>query len=122
MWHGNDIGLWQDTRLTSPVFTVDGSGSFNMQFDHSFGFEFDGGGNYDGGVGATRTQVVNQASTSTALSATPNPSSATESVTFTATVTSGVAGTIGAQCGQRGLGIGHRLVRLDELILGGELL
>ncbi|MEA2572342.1 MAG: large repetitive protein [Acidobacteriota bacterium] len=50
VWHGNDIGIWQDTRLTSPVFTVDGSGSFNLQFDHSFGFEYDGGGNYDGGV------------------------------------------------------------------------
>jgi hypothetical protein len=30
--------------------TVNGSGSFNLQIDHSWGFEFDGGGNYDGGV------------------------------------------------------------------------
>jgi uncharacterized repeat protein (TIGR01451 family) len=34
----------------SPVFTVDGSGSLNVQFDHSWAFEFDSGGNYDGGV------------------------------------------------------------------------
>ncbi|MBV9493545.1 MAG: M36 family metallopeptidase, partial [Acidobacteria bacterium] len=50
VYHVDDIGLWTDSRLTSPVFTVDGSGSFNMQFDHSWGFEFDAGGNYDGGV------------------------------------------------------------------------
>lgn len=50
VWHVDDIGLWADSRLTSPVFTVDGSGALNLQFDHSFGFEFDGGGNYDGGV------------------------------------------------------------------------
>jgi hypothetical protein len=50
VWHVNDIGFYQDSRLTSPVFTIDGSGSFNLQFDHSWGFEFDGGGNYDGGV------------------------------------------------------------------------
>jgi hypothetical protein len=50
VWHGNDVGLWEDERLTSPVFTQDGSGAFNLQFDHSWGFEFDAGGNYDGGV------------------------------------------------------------------------
>jgi hypothetical protein len=49
-WHVDDIGGYTDSRLTSPVFTVDGSGSFNVQFDHQWGFEFDGGGNYDGGV------------------------------------------------------------------------
>ncbi|MEA2570731.1 MAG: large repetitive protein [Acidobacteriota bacterium] len=62
---------------------------------HSVVASYGGDGNYNSGVGATRTQVVNQASTATALNATPNPSSATQSVTFTATVTSGVAGTIG---------------------------
>jgi|GEM_PF-543808 len=50
VWHVDDIGLWSDERLTSPVFTVDGSGSFNLQFDHTWSFEFDAGGNYDGGV------------------------------------------------------------------------
>jgi hypothetical protein len=50
VWHVDDIGTFCDERLTSPVFTVDGSGSFNVQFDHSWGFEFDGGGNYDGSV------------------------------------------------------------------------
>src|SRR2546430_7017502 len=39
-----------DQYLISPVMTVNGGGSVNLQFDHSFGFEFDGGGNYDGGV------------------------------------------------------------------------
>jgi hypothetical protein len=50
VWHIDDIGAYTDGRLTSPVFTVDGSGSVNLQFDHSYGFEFDAGGNYDGGV------------------------------------------------------------------------
>jgi large repetitive protein len=50
VWHVDDLGTYTEERLTSPFFTVDGSGSFNMQFDHSWNFEFDGGGNYDGGV------------------------------------------------------------------------
>jgi hypothetical protein len=50
LWHGPDVGIGADQHITSPVMTVDGSGSLQMQFDHSFGFEFDGGGNYDGGV------------------------------------------------------------------------
>ncbi|MCU1227192.1 MAG: Flagellar hook-length control protein FliK [Acidobacteria bacterium] len=62
---------------------------------HSIVATYGGDGNYDGGIGATRTQVVNQATTSTALNATPNPSISTHSVTFTATMTSGVAGAIG---------------------------
>ncbi|MDX6384619.1 MAG: hypothetical protein QOK48_2192, partial [Blastocatellia bacterium] len=50
VWFAPDAYVQSDLYLTSPVFTVDGSGSVNFQFDHSFGFEFDGGGNYDGGV------------------------------------------------------------------------
>jgi hypothetical protein len=49
-WHVGDPGAGSDEYLTSPVFTVDGSGSVNLQFDHQWAFEFDGGGNYDGGV------------------------------------------------------------------------
>jgi hypothetical protein len=50
VWYGPNVGIGADQNITSPVMTVDGSGSVNLQFDHSFGFEFDGGGNYDGGV------------------------------------------------------------------------
>lgn len=50
VWFAPDSGATSDEYLTSPVFTVDGGGSLNVQFDHSWGFEFDGGGNYDGGV------------------------------------------------------------------------
>ena len=49
-WFGPDNYFGSDIYLTSPVMTVNGGGSLNVQFDHSFGFEFDGGGNYDGGV------------------------------------------------------------------------
>jgi hypothetical protein len=50
VWFAPDAYYASDQYLTSPVMTVDGSGSVNIQFDHSFGFESDGGGNYDGGV------------------------------------------------------------------------
>lgn len=49
-WFAPDPSAGSDQYLTSPLFTVDGSGSFNVQFDHKWGFEFDAGGNYDGGV------------------------------------------------------------------------
>ena len=50
LWHVDDAYTGSDQYLVSPVFTVDSGGSLNVQFDHSWGFEFDGGGNYDGGV------------------------------------------------------------------------
>jgi hypothetical protein len=50
LYHVDDFNYASDEYLTSPVFTVDGSGSVNVQYDHAFDFEFDGGGNYDGGV------------------------------------------------------------------------
>jgi hypothetical protein len=50
VWFAPDPYVGSDQYLTGPVMTVDGSGSMNLQFDHSWGFEFDGGGNYDGGV------------------------------------------------------------------------
>jgi large repetitive protein len=50
IWHVDDPHAGSDQYLISPVMTVDGSGSVGLQLDHSWGFEFDGGGNYDGGV------------------------------------------------------------------------
>lgn len=49
-WHVDDPGDPSDQRLVSPVFTVDGSGSVNVQFDHSWSFETDAGTHFDGGV------------------------------------------------------------------------
>jgi hypothetical protein len=49
-WFGTDPDAMQDQALVSPVMTINGGGSLNMQWDHTWGFEFDGGGNYDGGV------------------------------------------------------------------------
>ncbi|HEX6099721.1 MAG TPA: M36 family metallopeptidase [Thermoanaerobaculia bacterium] len=46
-WHVDNAGGPSDQRLLSPVFTVDGSGSVNVQFDHSWSFELP---NFDGGV------------------------------------------------------------------------
>lgn len=48
VWHGPDNGTTSDQYLISPVFTV--NGPFTVQFDHSFSFEFDATGNFDGGV------------------------------------------------------------------------
>jgi len=50
VWHVGDPDTGSDQYLVSPVVTVDGGGAINVQFDHSWSFEFDGGGNYDGGV------------------------------------------------------------------------
>ena len=50
LWHGPNSGAASDESLVSPVFTVDGSGSVNVQFDHNWNFEFDGSTYYDGGV------------------------------------------------------------------------
>ncbi|HEX7829201.1 MAG TPA: M36 family metallopeptidase [Thermoanaerobaculia bacterium] len=50
VWFGTDPDAMQDQALVSPVMTINGGGTLNIQFDHTWGFEFDGGGNYDGGV------------------------------------------------------------------------
>ncbi|HEX8615973.1 MAG TPA: M36 family metallopeptidase, partial [Thermoanaerobaculia bacterium] len=49
-WHVDNAGAASDQQLVSPVFTIDGSGSVNVQFDHSWSFEADATANYDGGV------------------------------------------------------------------------
>ena len=49
-WFGTDPDTMQDQALVSPLMTISGGGTLNIQWDHTYGFEFDGGGNYDGGV------------------------------------------------------------------------
>jgi large repetitive protein len=49
-WFGTDPDAMQDQALVSPLMTINGGGTLNIQWDHTWGFEFDGGGNYDGGV------------------------------------------------------------------------
>jgi uncharacterized repeat protein (TIGR01451 family) len=50
VWHADDAGAGADEILTSPVMTVDAGGSITVELDHSWGFEFDATGNFDGGV------------------------------------------------------------------------
>jgi uncharacterized repeat protein (TIGR01451 family) len=50
LWHVDDADEGSDQYLISPIMTVDGGGSFVLAFDHSWSFEFDAGGNYDGAV------------------------------------------------------------------------
>lgn len=50
VWHADDAGATADEMLTSPVMTVDAGGSLTIEFDHSWAFEFDASGNFDGGV------------------------------------------------------------------------
>jgi hypothetical protein len=79
VWHGTDRDGASDEYLTSPVFTVDGSGSVNVQFDHSWGFEFDASANYDGGViemsvnGGAWTDIGTPAYNGTILNSGVNP-------------------------------------------------
>ncbi|MDQ4123101.1 MAG: M36 family metallopeptidase [Acidobacteriota bacterium] len=48
--HGPDGDVASDQYLISPSFTVDGGGSFNLQFDHSWNFESEGSTHFDGGI------------------------------------------------------------------------
>jgi uncharacterized repeat protein (TIGR01451 family) len=50
LWHVDDADVGSDQYLISPIMTVDGSGAFGVAFDHTWSFEFDAGGNYDGAV------------------------------------------------------------------------
>jgi uncharacterized repeat protein (TIGR01451 family) len=49
-WHVDDYKAGSDQYLISPVFIVGSTGAINLQFDHSWGFDFDVDANYDGGV------------------------------------------------------------------------
>lgn len=60
---------------------------------HSISAVYGGDSNFSGSTSATVTQSVNAASTSTVLASSLNPSSAGQAVTFTASVSSSVAGT-----------------------------
>jgi hypothetical protein len=77
-WFAPTPGKASDQQLVSPVMTVDGSGSFNLQFDHEYGFEFDAGANYDGGIvemsvnGGTWTDINTSAYTGTLVNYTGN--------------------------------------------------
>ena len=51
VWHADDPGAGADQYLISPPLTVGPTGQLNLQFDHSWSFEFDPAvGNFDGGV------------------------------------------------------------------------
>jgi len=50
VWHADDAGAGTDEMLTSPVMTIDAGGSLTIELDHSWAFEFDATGNFDGGV------------------------------------------------------------------------
>ena len=50
LWFGADVGFASDQYLVSPNLIIGDSGTFTMEFDHSFGFETDASGDYDGGV------------------------------------------------------------------------
>jgi hypothetical protein len=59
---------------------------------HSISAVYGGDSNFSGSTSVTFTQAVNAASTSTVLASSLNPSSAGQAVTFTASVSSSVAG------------------------------
>jgi Bacterial Ig-like domain (group 3) len=60
---------------------------------HSITVVYGGDTDYSGSTSLALTQVVNQAAATTAVAASPNPSTFGQSVTFTATVTGGLGGT-----------------------------
>ncbi|MBI4485807.1 MAG: Ig-like domain repeat protein, partial [Acidobacteria bacterium] len=70
--------------LISGVFTF--STSSLSVGTHSITAEYGGDANYTAGTSAAVTQTVNKADTFTSVTATPNPSTYGQSVTFTATV------------------------------------
>ncbi|HEX8409233.1 MAG TPA: M36 family metallopeptidase, partial [Thermoanaerobaculia bacterium] len=46
LWHVNDASVVTDERLESPPMTISAAGSFKLEFDHLFSFDY----YYDGGV------------------------------------------------------------------------
>ena len=67
---------------------------------------YGGDGNYQGSTSSALTQTVNQASSTTTLASSANPSTYGGSVTFTATLTSGATGTVTFKDGTTTLGTG----------------
>jgi hypothetical protein len=80
---------------------------------HSITASYGGDGNYNTGTSGTLTQKVNQASTSTGLTSSLNPSAVGQSVAFTATVTASSpgggmpTGTVTFKDGTKTLGTGR---------------
>jgi len=79
LWHVDDPAQASDQYLISPPLTVGPGGALNLQFDHSWSFEFDAGGNYDGGVveisinGAAFTDLGTAAYNGTIFAGSGNP-------------------------------------------------
>ena len=71
---------------------------------HSITAVFNGDTNYLSSTSAPLAQIVNQASSSTALTSSLNPSTYGTLVTFTATITTGATGTVQFYDGQTALG------------------
>ncbi len=61
---------------------------------HMLTVSYAGDNNFGAGTSAPITQAVNQGTTAIALTSTPNPSGQGQAVTFTATVTPGIGGTL----------------------------
>jgi hypothetical protein len=83
------------TVLGTGTLNASGVATFSTTLSvgtHNVTAVYGGSGSYTGSTSALDAQVVNQASTSTALSSAPNPSVFGQSVTFTATVTATAPG------------------------------
>jgi hypothetical protein len=78
------------TSLGSSALSSNGTAQFTVNSfslgSHSITATYSGDANFSGSASATLAQVVNQASTTTSLSSSANPSSYGQSVTFTASV------------------------------------
>ncbi|HEX5234993.1 MAG TPA: Ig-like domain repeat protein [Silvibacterium sp.] len=102
---GNNVTLTSTGNLsgapfTTPAFT-NGVLVQNVTITNAGSFTITATGNagHGGGTGTSNTFTVNQASTSTTLSPSANPSAFGESVTFTATVTDSSPGSTGTPTG-----------------------
>jgi uncharacterized repeat protein (TIGR01451 family) len=85
---------FKDGTTTLGTSSLDGSGQATLTTSslsagtHSITAVYNGDSNFSGSTSSTTTQIVNQASTSTSLTSSQNPSTYGQPVTFTATVTS----------------------------------
>src|SRR5207302_53771 len=79
------------TNLGSAALDASGQATLNIASlsvgSHSLSANYSGDGNFNSGGSATLTQTVNQASSSTSLVSSTNPSVSGQSITLTATVT-----------------------------------
>ena len=100
---------------------VDGSASFSTSAftagTHTIVVQYSGDTNFSGGNSKSLAQVVNQAASTTAVMPTVNPSVWGQSVTFTATVASSVAG-LGTPTGQVTFYDGTTAIDTETLVDG----